>query len=287
MTESTVTDSSMAFLFRQSHQVVRKFVQEAPGRIAARLDDTIYVSNTLADWDPQDEESMGLLSDGNYRSTLERNLQTLKSGHGSWIMRNGKLTEWLHAAKSQLLWLHGDVGIGKTTATTVLTRELLSLQKLRDKFDIKKDQESRHSGNLLAYFFSERSESKQQSAVLILSNLLHHILQQRPDFTEIMRHRFKEWQKPEYFSSQEGLKDLWSIICELLNHRSVKTAYLIIDGLDAEIPLRDELLSLLQPYIDGIPQRVRQIPPNQKLPTGSAQPLHRKSSSPFPNSGYS
>jgi hypothetical protein len=283
MTESIVTDSGMAFLFQQSHQVVRRFVQEAPGRIAAKLDDTIYISNTPPDWDPQDEESMGLLSDGNYKPTLERNLQTLKSGHGSWIMRNGKLTEWLHAAKSQLLWLHGDMGIGKTTATTVLTRELLSLQKLRDKFDIKPDQESRHSSNLLAYFFCERSESKQQSAALILSNFLHHILQQRPDFTEIVRYRFKEWQKPEYFSSQGGLKDLWSIICELLNHRSVKTAYLIIDGLDAEIPLRDELLSLLQPYIDGIPQTVRQIPPNQKLPTGSAQPLHCKSSSPFPN----
>ena len=271
---------TLGSLFRETPKVVQDLIQETPDRITARLDDTASVKTRHTVRAPQNEELLQKLSPINSKSILERNVANLSRNQGSWIFRNVELTKWLNDPTSQLLWLHGDAGVGKTVATTFLIQELISIQKLRDKIDAEAGKDPQPCGNLLAYFFCEQSKSGQQSTTFILSNLLHQLLLQRPDLIEPFSHRFKKWQEPEYFSSNKGLNDLWSLTHDLLHHHSVKTAYLVIDGLDECVQLRDDLLRLFKPYINGIPTSIHNLPPEQMSSSQASHagpaPLHRK-----------
>ncbi|RDL33135.1 uncharacterized protein BP5553_08574 [Venustampulla echinocandica] len=261
-------------LFRETHEAVRYFIQKAPNMVSARLDDTTS-RHTRPQLAPQDKELLQMLSHINCKSILDLNLGNLLRGYGSWILHDAQTTKWLNEPKSQVLWLHGDAGVGKTVASTYLIQELISIQELRDKIDVKTAQEPQHSGNLIAYFFCQRTESDQQSATIILSNLLQQLLQQRPDLIGLFRDRFKERRELAYL----GLKELWTLIEEILHHHSVNTAYLVIEGLDECSHLRDELIRLLQPYIDGIPQHIRPPLDRQASHDGSAPPLHLRGGS--------
>ncbi|TVY18934.1 Ankyrin-2 [Lachnellula arida] len=249
-------------------------------RKSSRLDDTtsIEIGDTQATAN-ENEDILKVLPHINCKSILERKIDVLPREQGSWILENSNLTKWLNGPKSQVLWLHGDAGVGKTAASTFLIQELASIQKLRNKINSKRERPPRHNGNPMAYFFCQRSESNHQSAAFILSSLLHQLLQQLPHIpVRPSPARVKQWEEAENFSS-EDLTVLWRHIIKLLSHDSVRTAYLVIDGLDECSQLRDDFIHLLQPYITGIPQFIRHPLPGQASLVGSTSSVHLRGGS--------
>lgn len=157
---SNLPDSSWPLSSLETDLVVTQFVKEAPGRIRASLAGTVQISNTRIDWTSGHQELLNLLSDGNYKIILDRNVRSLADGHGSWILCTTQLTEWLSAAQSQLLWLHDDPVVGKATAKTVLIQEVFSPQKIRVRLGIKDGEASlQFTSNIVAHFFCQRSKS--------------------------------------------------------------------------------------------------------------------------------
>lgn len=265
------------FGFRKLHEIILALIQNAHSIVRARdIDDgSPGTENALT---VQDEELLHSISSIDSKIILSQLLERIFWNYDPSIMSDPCLTKWLNEPRSQVLWLHGDRGVGKTSVTAFLIRELSSIQKLRDKIDNQRSQKSNYSGNILAYFFCRSSESNQQSASDVLLNLLSQILQQRPDLISLFRLRWKQQVRGmKALSLDDELRQLWGHIQWLLQHDSIETAYLLIDGLDDCHESCVNLLNLLECYIIDMQPSFRQpkvLPTSLvNIPEATSNPL--------------
>ena len=259
--------------FKAVCEVLRVFVQEAPGRIRVRfLGATTLVSCKTAvsvetrmaftgSSISEDEKLLQTLAPVDSKETLDQSSRWLLEGSNSWILSNADFTEWLQGSLSQLLWLHGDAGTGKTLAATFLIRELASVQEVRNNIIRQKGQPVA-TKNLLAYFFCQARDSRRRSATAILSNLLYQVLQQRPDLMGPFRDLHRQRANKAFVPSNIAVKDLWDVLQRTIQQRTVESIFVVIDALDELDQSRSDLLTLLQPYVGGIPEQ-RSSPPTK------------------------
>ncbi|KAF5006657.1 hypothetical protein FDECE_6991 [Fusarium decemcellulare] len=148
---------------------------------------------------------------GSVRAELISFKGDLTKGTCEWIRDNDTYQSWLQADDSQLLWISGGPGRGKTMLSIFLTHELEALAS--DSFSL-----------VLYVFCGDKSHS---SEIAILRSLLYQIIDKSPAMT---RHAAAVTERTGHtLASRE---DLWTIFIDIVRDPEVGPILCLIDGLD-------------------------------------------------------
>ncbi|MCJ1431037.1 hypothetical protein MMC27_000387 [Xylographa pallens] len=162
-------------------------------------------------------------------------------GTCEWIKSNKQYQSWLHS-RSQLLWLSGGPGKGKTMISIFLAEEL--------------EQIMQHTqGMLVLQYFCDNKDEKRKTAVSIIRGLIYQLLQSRQKLFDHILPSFRI-QKESLFSAS-SFETLWRIFESMICDPILSTTYCVLDGLDEcdeaslEVLLR-KFAALLSPKNNGM-----------------------------------
>jgi hypothetical protein len=141
---------------------------------------------------------------------------TRVNGTCKWITSNELYKSWLHS-NSQLLWLSGGPGKGKTMLSIFLAEEL--------------EQIAKHSQDVafLEYFCDNRDENH-NTAIAIIRGLVFQLLRLRPKLFDYILPSF-QIQKESLFTAS-SFETLWRIFETMVHDPVIGTIYCVLDGLD-------------------------------------------------------
>jgi hypothetical protein len=153
--------------------------------------------------------------------------------HGTcdWIFEDTLYKSFVQNKHSQLPWIHGDAGKGKTM---IAISQILALTE-------RIQQKSTGAEEKLLYFFCDNKDDRRNTAVAVLRSLLYQLLCQYP---EGIRHFREESEKlgTQLFESQNAQQSLWRILQSVLQELIGQTTWLVIDALDECDPNSSEVL---------------------------------------------
>jgi hypothetical protein len=150
--------------------------------------------------------------------------EALKSAKGNrvdgtceWIKSNVTYQSWLDG-DTNLLWISGGPGRGKTMLSIFLTEELETL--------------AQGSENMMVLFlFCKNEDEKRNTAVNILRGLVYQIVTKRPGLIE--RHALSSFESPERSrDTLSSLEALWIIFRKLIQDPDLCVTFCVVDGLD-------------------------------------------------------
>jgi archaellum biogenesis ATPase FlaH len=140
----------------------------------------------------------------------------LLEGSYHWILENSDFQQWHNNQQSQLLWIKGDPGKGKTMLLCGITNELKKLKAVTD---------------LLSYFFCQAADSGINNATAVLRGLVYLLVNQQPSLISYVRAKYDEAGK-KLFEDTNAWVALSEIFTNILRDPSLDNTYLIIDALD-------------------------------------------------------
>jgi hypothetical protein len=153
-----------------------------------------------------------------------------------WILDNDDFQRWRDDPQSQLLWIKGDPGKGKTMLLCGIIDEL---QKEPDQ--------------RLSYFFCQATEARLSNATAVLRGLIYLLVVQQPSLISHVREKHDHAGK-QLFEDGNAWEALSKILAAMLNDPSLDGAILIVDALDECKTNRHQLLDLI-----AKPSRVKWI----------------------------
>ncbi|QSZ32714.1 hypothetical protein DSL72_002293 [Monilinia vaccinii-corymbosi] len=180
------------------HRMVRGGVKASPKDIATSNE----VLNALAVINP-------LIG----RREIEARTDRLLSTSCDWILNNKSYKSMIESDQSDLLWVHGQAGKGKTMLSMYLV-DLLSKQVAQNPCD------------QIAYFFCDNNIDQRNSTLHALKTVLHQVLKQSSQ--NVLLEDFNRY-GPQMFSTIEAV---WTALTRVLEESTTRNLYLIIDGLD-------------------------------------------------------
>ena len=133
-----------------------------------------------------------------------------------WILENSDFKRWRGGQQSQMLWIKGDPGKGKTMLLCGIINKLKT---------------SMPKSHLLSYFFCQATHSRINNAAAVLRGLLFLLIDQQPSLVSHVR-------KQHDHAGEDLFKDAnaWFVLSEIftnvLQDPNLETTYLIIDALD-------------------------------------------------------
>jgi hypothetical protein len=133
-----------------------------------------------------------------------------------WILDNASFQQWHNASQSQLLWIKGDPGKGKTMLLCGIIDEL---------------QKTAVRTACVSYFFCQATDSRINSATAVLRGLLYLLVSQQPALISHVRKKHDHAGK-SMFEDANAWVTLTEIFADVLQDPSLGTAYLIVDALD-------------------------------------------------------
>ncbi|KAH8649514.1 hypothetical protein BGZ60DRAFT_463330, partial [Tricladium varicosporioides] len=146
--------------------------------------------------------------------TNEKGLRV--DGTCEWIKTNALYNSWLRS-RSQLLWLCGGPGKGKTMLSIYLAEELeRSAEKSQDI--------------LFVQYFCDNKDEKRNTAVAIIRGLISQLLSLRPTLFNYILPTFRT-QKESLFA-HSSFETLWRIFEMMVHDPVLGTANCVLDGLD-------------------------------------------------------
>ncbi|KAJ5817200.1 WD40 repeat-like protein [Penicillium robsamsonii] len=171
---------------------------------------------------PQDKEclkALFLTDPEEDRAALKRKRGDRAQGTCEWILETDEIIQWLKGANdihSNILWLYGNPGTGKSTMAITLAEE------------IPKQQDFVNDDRILAYFFCDSAHETRRTVTAILRGLLYQFQKQRPHFLEHFLAKFSE-RGESIFDSFDAL---WSIFTQIIDDKLTGHKYCVIDALD-------------------------------------------------------
>ncbi|KAH7161129.1 hypothetical protein EDB81DRAFT_943854 [Dactylonectria macrodidyma] len=160
------------------------------------------------------------------------------TGTCEWILGSESLTAWLSGKcapspktiPTNVLWLYGNPGTGKTTMSIFLAEELPRIFSATDQ-------------KTLAYFFCDSSYDTRKTTTGVIRGLLLQLLQQHPSLLRHVSPKFDE-RGVKVFDSFDAI---WEMLMKVTSDKATGRKYCIIDALDECEPSSQEiLLSQLQ-----------------------------------------
>ena len=153
--------------------------------------------------DPRDDRS---------RVIIEKGQRV--DGTCEWILSNTAFESW-RSSVSQLLWLSGGPGKGKTMISIFLTEEL--------------ERSIEQSPNTtLVYFFCKNNDQRRNTALAVLRGILFHLLLQKP---KLIKHLIPDFEL-RHKSAFDDFETLWRIFKAIIMDPDNGTIFCILDGLD-------------------------------------------------------
>jgi ankyrin repeat protein len=149
----------------------------------------------------------------------EKLIQTkgpIVDGTCEWIKTNKLYDSWFRS-HSQLLWLSGGPGKGKTMLSIFIAKELeRTLEGLQDV-------------SFLQYF-CDNKDDKRNTAVAIIRGMIFQLLQLQPKLMDYILPSFEIHNKSLFTAS--SFETLWRIFETMLRDPVLGTTYCVLDGLD-------------------------------------------------------
>ncbi|KAL2801613.1 hypothetical protein BJX63DRAFT_169190 [Aspergillus granulosus] len=164
------------------------------------------------------------------RRRIEATKGGLLNDSFQWVLESAEFRKWHSSSQSQLLWIKGDPGKGKTMLMIGIINELL-LQV--------QSQPSRS----IAYFLCQATDPKLNNATSILRSMIYMLVQQQPHLISRLRKRYDT--NPNLFESANAFYSLSAVFENMIHDSTQATIYLLVDALDeCETGLSD-LLKLI------------------------------------------
>ncbi|KAM6504772.1 hypothetical protein FSOLCH5_015266 [Fusarium solani] len=164
-----------------------------------------------------------------------------------WILHHQDFRRWRDDRDSQLLWIKGDPGKGKTMLLCGIVEEL-----------------EKQSKKLLAYFFCQAADSRINNATAVLRGLIYLLLDQQPSLISHVKKRYKNAGKKlfEDVNAWVALSEIFEdIFAEILRD----STFLIIDALDECVTGCQQLLDWIVKMSSEFP-RVKWIVSSRNWP---------------------
>ncbi|KAJ9655450.1 hypothetical protein H2201_008802 [Coniosporium apollinis] len=138
------------------------------------------------------------------------------SGTCEWIRQNKIYDSWLHS-RSQLLWLSGGPGKGKTMLSIFLAEELEPIA--RQSQDV-----------IFIQYFCDNKDEKRNTAVAILRGLIYQLLKLHPKLIDHILPTFQI--QKESLLTDSSFGSLWICFESMVRDASLGVVYCVVDGLD-------------------------------------------------------
>jgi hypothetical protein len=167
----------------------------------------------------------------------------------NWILENSDFQRWRDGSPSQLLWINGDPGKGKTMLLCGIINEL---------------NKSMPKAALFSYFFCEAIDSRINSATAVLRGLLYLLVNQQPSLTSYIRKKHDHAGKA-LFEDANSWVALSEIFIEILQDPGLNSTYLIVDALDECVTDLPKLLEFIVQK-SCVSTRVKWIVSSRNLP---------------------
>jgi hypothetical protein len=169
------------------------------------------------------------------RTRIERVKGGLLSGSFRWILENSEFQRWREDKQSQLLWIKGDAGKGKTMLMIGIINELL-LQVARPG--------KSPAAEALSYFLCQGTDSRLNTATAILRGIIYVLACQQPFLISHLRKEYDHAGR-KLFEDSNAFYSLSDIFQYMVQDPKLDTAYLVVDALDeCEVGL-PQLLDLI------------------------------------------
>lgn len=134
-------------------------------------------------------------------------------GTCDWLTRHQKFLDWRHSNQSDMLWISGGPGRGKTVLAVHAVSHL---------------QENKSAKERVLYFFCESGYAQRDEIDGILRDLSHQLLQQQPSLVEHIRDDFQAVKRD---GPLVPLKTISTIFEKLLRHSNAPIVC-VLDALD-------------------------------------------------------
>ncbi|KAL4895649.1 hypothetical protein BDV59DRAFT_191590 [Aspergillus ambiguus] len=138
-----------------------------------------------------------------------------------WVLDNREFrtfTDWDQGNTGQILWVKGDPGKGKTFLLMGIINEL------------KHDLETHFDAPFLSYFFCQGANGSLNTATAVLKGLIWMLLCQERSLIRYLEDYNNNG--PGLFDDRTSFYSLRNILPTLLNHRTLRKTYFVIDALD-------------------------------------------------------
>jgi hypothetical protein len=152
----------------------------------------------------------------------------------TWILENSEFRQWHDSKQSQLLWIRGDPGKGKT----------MLLCGIIDKLEETATTASASGYSLLSYFFCQATDHRINSATAVLRGLIYLLTHQQPALLQHVRKKYDTTGK-ELFVDTNAWFALSEIFMNILQDPSLERTYVIIDALDECVTGLQQLLQFI------------------------------------------
>uniref|UniRef100_A0A0B7KT49 NACHT domain-containing protein n=1 Tax=Bionectria ochroleuca TaxID=29856 RepID=A0A0B7KT49_BIOOC len=144
-----------------------------------------------------------------------------------WILDNNDFQRWRDHPQSQLLWINGDPGKGKTMLLCGIIDELQKEPSFR-----------------LSYFFCQATEAQLNNATSVLRGLIYLLAVQQPSLISHVRAKY-DVAGERMFQGINVWVSLSGILTDILGDPTLKDAILVVDALDECSSGRSQLLDFI------------------------------------------
>ncbi|KAH5281829.1 hypothetical protein HBI71_000070 [Parastagonospora nodorum] len=161
------------------------------------------------------ERSCMILLDSIYLVDYKAQLPKPVQGTCSWVLNNPAFLAWKNTTESDLLWVTGEPGSGKTMISVYLTDylELDSTTRVKPQ---------------VFFFFCDDKIQLQRDPKSILRGIIWQIVRLHRDLIKYVKHRFDQ-EGPSLASSFSAL---WEVFLKVVSESTSGSVRVIVDALD-------------------------------------------------------
>ena len=185
--------------------------------------------------DPLGNYDRGVLGVVDYDQQLSE-ISLRAPGTCEWLALHPSFSEWMRSGSSDVLWLRGYPGVGKSVITKHLIMSGIGSTYVRSKRNAtpREIDVSFHT-QFLAYFFCNEDNAALRSESSILRAVLHQFLLAAPFEVAQVLFSFKSAVGGRYIFLN-SISALWDAVKAVLVAISWKVTYLVFDALDEMTP---------------------------------------------------
>ncbi|KAL4863058.1 hypothetical protein BDV12DRAFT_33997 [Aspergillus spectabilis] len=153
--------------------------------------------------------------------TERRRIEATKGGllddSFRWVLDNAEFQKWRSNHQSQLLWIKGDPGKGKTMLMIGIINELV--QQIHSQ-----------PSQSIAYFLCQATDPRLSNATSILRSLIYMLIRQQPRLISHLREKYDT--DPKLFEGVNTFYSLSAIFENMIQDSTQAITYLLLDALD-------------------------------------------------------
>ncbi|KAN0069077.1 hypothetical protein V8E54_012706 [Elaphomyces granulatus] len=205
-------------------------VEETPSAVSVT-----DVPNVMTDEDHHCLADLLLTDPRNEKTRIERTKGGLLSDSFRWILGNSEFQRWREDKQSQLLWIKGDAGKGKTMLMIGIIDELQQQVARSGKSS---------AAEVLSYFLCQGTDSRLNTAMAILRGIIYLLASEQPFLISHLRKKYDHAGR-KLFEDSSAFYCLSDIFRQMVQDPKLTAAYLVVDALDECVEGLPQLLDLI------------------------------------------